>query len=166
MRVKVERLDPMQKTKTIQRRLNFDRRRRPIRFRGRTQPETILDRHPKPSKKRSSERTKLLLRGNGFVAVVQKIRNLALHPLIMRQIGNIANIVVRANKHQMIRMRQKFVNRRDLTIPRRLARTKRVKADDNQRISVVQDPRIQRRQATIVGNTLDLRDRLTCEHLR
>ncbi len=70
MRVKVERLDPMQKTKTIQALLNFDRRWRPIRFRGRTQPETILDRHAEPGKKRSSERTKLLLRGNGFVAMV------------------------------------------------------------------------------------------------
>ena len=137
VRMEIECADALKKAETIKRGFDFNRRWQPVGLGRRMKPVAVLDRDAQPREERACEPAEHLLRRYGFIAVVEKIRELTAKKLAMGKVGDIANVVMRAHKGQMIGLREEFLHGFDFTFRGFLAGAERVKTDNDERVGAV-----------------------------
>jgi hypothetical protein len=92
--------------------------------------------------------------------VVQEIRDLAFHALVVGKLGDTADVVMRADEDQVIRLREEAAESLDLGVACLLTGADRVEADDDQGVGCIENACIERGQAAVSGAAFDLQHRL------
>jgi hypothetical protein len=100
-------------------------------------PVAVLDRDAEVREERAGESAEHLLRRDGLIAVVEKIRELTPHKLVMGKIGHIADVVMRTHEGETVGLGKKPSNGFDFAVARFLASAERVEADNDERVGAV-----------------------------
>jgi len=88
---------------------------------------------------------------------------LPLHALVMGQVRHIADIVVGADEHEMVWLREEFPHGRDFGCAGTLTGPERIEADDDERVDAIENAPIQHSETAIIRHALDFRHGLACQ---
>jgi len=162
MWMQIESADFLKQAEAVKRGIDFDRRWRAIRFGCRSKPEEIFHRYTKSSEKRPREASEPLPWRDRLVSMVLEFDDVTLQLLAFRKMRDIADVVVRTNKGEMIRMVEERAERFDLVALRSLGCSLGIEADDYQRVDSSEKTCVEWRDFSVVRDALDFRDALTC----
>src|ERR1700744_4850896 len=98
------------------------------------QSKPVPDVQTEALEQRKAEPAKTLRRRNGEIAVVMEFKLLTVQAFGLGQSVDIADLVVRADEQRMFRVAEKRADRTDLGFAGMLSRSRRVEADDDERI--------------------------------
>src|SRR5262249_18007724 len=107
------------------------------------------------SQERACEAAEALLRRYGLVAMMQEVRYLPLHAFIVRQVGHVADVMVRADEGDMVGVGEKAAHGFDLGSAGVLAGAERVEADDEARTGGTERRRVGLGARAVIGPPLD-----------
>jgi hypothetical protein len=156
MRVEVERGHPLEEPQAVERGVDFDGRRRSVGLGSGMQPEPVFHRNAKSGQERAREAAEALLRRDGPIPVMEKLRERKILPIVVRKPLGLADVVMGADEGEVARDREERADGIHFGGARLLPGTQRIEADDDERVDRLEEPLVEGTAATVAALALDL----------